>query len=514
MLWNTGGDARAWGSQHWFANLSCYYEALFAANRLELIDPVFAMYGGAREAYAAAARQQWGSQGIFIPETTFFDGLAPLPDDIAAEMRELYLLRKPWAERSARFVQYARPRHPHSSRWNWNGTGRWVDGQWAFEDRGSGPFGPVTHILGTTAKVAYLFWRRYEFTGDTGWLEHRAYPMIEGAAEFYRGFPNLERGTDGRYHIHGVNSNESVWGARDTDEDLSAMKGILAAAIRASERLGKDETRRAAWRELLDHLPPLPTSDDPEALRPADYRGPRVFVRGLRPAVQARGLRPDANSLPMWFFDLVSLESEDAGGLRIAQDTFAQYFSEPIGPQTPVGVLSKLAMAGALLGRTEAARFLVPSQMRSLRAERPATYGQGRPLANRLALREGHQAFDAQRLGRAADALQLALLQSQPPAPGGDPVLRLFPAWPKEWDASFKLRARGGFVVSASMSAGRVRTLELESQAGGRCRLRNPWAPGPVRLERAGARSERLEGELLEFATSAGERVWLTAGAE
>jgi hypothetical protein len=64
------------------------------------------------------------------------------------------------------------------------------------------------------------------------------------------------------------------------------------------------------------------------------------------------------------------------------------------------------------------------------------------------------------------------------------------------------------------MSAGRVRTLELESQAGGRCRLRNPWAPNPVRLERAGARSERLEGELLEFATSPGERVWLTAGAE
>ena len=33
MLWNTGGDLRAWGAQHWFANLSCYYEALPAANR-------------------------------------------------------------------------------------------------------------------------------------------------------------------------------------------------------------------------------------------------------------------------------------------------------------------------------------------------------------------------------------------------------------------------------------------------------------------------------------------------
>lgn len=92
---------------------------------------------------------------------------------------------------------------------------------------------------------------------------------------------------------------------------------------------------------------------------------------------------------------------------------------------------------------------------------------------NRLSLREGHQALDAQRLGRAAEALQLALLQSQPPAPGRDPVLHFFPAWPKDWNASFKLLARGGFVVTASMRAGRIEAIELESLAGARCRLRN-----------------------------------------
>jgi hypothetical protein len=514
MLWNTGGDLRAWGSQHWFANLSCYYEALFAANRLELLDPVFSMYGGAREAYAGAARQQWGSQGIFVPETTFFDGLAALPDDVAAEMRELYLIRKPWAERSARFREYARPRHPHSSRWNWNGSGRWVDGQWTFADRGAGPYGPVTHILGTTAKVAYLFWRRYEFTQDAAWLQERAYPMLEGAAEFYRSFPSLEKGPDGRYHIHHVNSNESVWGARDTDEDLSAMRGAFAAAIRASEILGKDPGPRAAWREVRDHLAPLPTSDEPDALKPAEYRGPRVFVRGRQPVVQGRGLRPDANSLPHWFFDLVSLEADDASLRETAQSTFGAYFNEPIGAQTNVGVLSKLAIAGALLGRPEAARFLVPNQMRSLRAERPAAYGQGRPLLNRLALREGHQALDAQRLGRAAEALQLALLQSQPPGPARDPVLRLFPAWPKEWDASFKLLARGGFVVSASVRGGRIEAVELESRAGARCRLRNPWSPARVLLRRARGAATTLEGELVEFPTEVGERLALSPAPE
>ena len=291
MIWNTGGDMRAWGTQHWFANLSCYYEAIPAANRPELLDPVFDMYGGAYESWSRAAREQWGSQGIYIPETAFFDGLAPLPPEIASEMRDLYLLRKPWSERSARFMEYAAARLPFSSRWNWIRGGRWADARWTIEERGAGPFGAVTHILGTTAKVAYLFWRRYEYTLDLEFLRTRAYPMMKGAAEFYRNFPTLRRGEDGKYHIHHVNSNESVYGARDTDEDLSAMRGILPAAIRASEILDVDPDLRSVWRELLSNLAPLPTSDDPDALRSADYSGPRVIVRGLKPAVRGEGLR-------------------------------------------------------------------------------------------------------------------------------------------------------------------------------------------------------------------------------
>src|SRR5262249_19039054 len=91
MLWNTGGGLRTWGAQHWFANLSCYYEALPASNRFELMDPMFDMYSGMFDACSLAARQQWNSEGMFIPETTYFDGLEKLPDDIAAEMADLYL---------------------------------------------------------------------------------------------------------------------------------------------------------------------------------------------------------------------------------------------------------------------------------------------------------------------------------------------------------------------------------------------------------------------------------------
>ena len=56
------------------------------------------MYTGMYDSCAVAAEQQWGSKGVFLPETFAFDGLAELPTDIAAEMRELYLVRKPMSE--------------------------------------------------------------------------------------------------------------------------------------------------------------------------------------------------------------------------------------------------------------------------------------------------------------------------------------------------------------------------------------------------------------------------------
>jgi hypothetical protein len=507
MIWNTGGDLRTWGTQHWFANLSCYYEALPAANHVELMGPMYAMYSGMYDACARAARQQWGSQGIFIPETVFFNGLATLPDDIAQEMRELYLTRKPWEQRSQRFRTFAETKHPHSSRWNWIGSGKWVDGRWEIADRGAGPYGPVTHNLGTTAKIAVLYWRRYEYTLDADWLRTRAYPMLRGAAELYRNFPNVRKGDDGRIHIYGTNSNESIWGGTDSDEDLSSLRGLLPVAIRAAELLKVDPELRTAWSALLAELAPLPASDDPLALVPAGYAGPRVFVRSRRPVVRGQGFLPDPNSLPMWFFDLCAVETRDATMRQTAAATFDGYFADGITERTPVSVLSKLAIAAASIGRADAVRHLIPNQIRALQAERATAYQGGRPLANRMTLREGPQALDAQRLGRAAEALHLALLQSAPPAPGEEPILHVFPACPTEWDVAFTLLARGAFLVTASRRGGRVEFVELESRAGASCQLRNPWGEADVTLHRDGRAAERLSGSLLRFPTRAGERL-------
>jgi hypothetical protein len=509
MLWSTGGDQRAWGAQHWYTNTGCYYEALPASGRIALMDPFFDLYSAMLPACRAAAEAQWGSQGIFVPETVYFDGPERLPPEIAAEMRALYLSRKPWAEKSAAFLRYAIPKHPYASAWNWKTPGRWENGRYLFGERGQGPYGPTSHIFATTAKIAYHFWLRYEFTQDRAWLAERAYPMLRGAVEFYRHHPMVRLEADGRFHIQGSNNSEPIRDARDASEDLAALRGVIPALLRAATLLDRDRELQPAWRDFLDRLAPLPRSDDPDVLGAELLRGPRTLASARAPAryFNPDYVRAEPHTLPVWFFDLCGIEARDTALRDLAQATLDKLV-ESHGPASKTwnNGLTKLPIAAALLGRADLVRDLVPRQMGALAA--PGALANTPLLRNRLSLGEGAQAMSAQHLGRASEALQLALLQSAPPAPGEDPILHLFPAWPAEWDAEYRLHARGGFVVEATVERGKPSRLELRSKAGAPCRLRNPF-PGAVTLHRDGRPAETLAGALLRFPTRKDERIAL-----
>src|SRR6185369_9626876 len=100
-------------------------------------------------------------------------------------------------------------------------------------------------------------WQRWLFTGEEAWLRTQAYPLLRGAAEFYRHFPNFTKGSDGTWHIHHVNNGESQWNSSDTAYELGQLHAIFPLAARASEILGVDAELRPVWREIAQHLPPL-----------------------------------------------------------------------------------------------------------------------------------------------------------------------------------------------------------------------------------------------------------------
>lgn len=503
MLWFTNGDMRQWGAQHWWHNTSCDYNALPVANRPELMQPMISTYSRAYQSWALAARQQWGSKGIFIPETIWFDGLEELPDDIAAEMQDLYLTRKPWDERSERFRNYAEPKIPHNSRWNWKGRGKWINGNFVWQPWEAGPYGPVTHILSSGAKIAHLYWQMYEHTQDESYLLHDAYPILKGVAEFYCNFPNLRIGQDGKYHIHNVNNHEPVWGARDTQEEISAIRGVLPVAIKAAEILQTDAAIRLKWGHVLSNLAPIPTNASPDSPRVRNPGDPEVWISGLPPAFH--GELGELRLVPAVFYDLCCVETEEESIRRVATATFEALYPLGTNATTTVAELDWTSMAAANLGRSEDVRHLLLGQILNVPAEKDFCdwIGSGPPavLPNRMTLREGPGAIGVQRLGRMAQALHASMLQSNPARSGGDPLLHVFPAWPKDWDAQYTLSARGGFVVTSSWRHGLVEFVEIKSLAGRECQLRNPWRTKAVTVFRDGVSSEQLSGSLLKFPT-------------
>src|SRR6185312_11293635 len=60
-------------------------------------------------------------------------------------------------------------------------------------------------------------------------------------------------------------------------------------------------------------------------------------------------------------------------------------------------------------------------------------------------------------------------------------VLRIFPAWPTNRNASYKrLRAKGAFVISSAMTNGIVTSVDLTSEKGKTVTMVNPWSGVPT----------------------------------
>jgi hypothetical protein len=127
------------------------------------------------------------------------------------------------------------------------------------------------------------------------------------------------------------------------------------------------------------------------------------------------------------------------------------------------------------------------------------------PLSNGMSLFEGPTAASVEHLGLLTTTLQDSLLQSVSPRPGEPEVISVFPAWPKHWNGSFRLLARGGFLVTSKYEAGAVKEFEVESRRGEECRLRNPWGR-PCVVEEVDGSSRILEGDVVRFNTVPGSK--------
>ena len=480
-IFGVNGDTRRWGTQYWVWTTEMLYWPLLAADAVALSDPFFNMYVKQLPDCEKAAVQRWNCKGVFFPETTGFDGPVVLPDDVAMEFQQvLQGKRKPKemsdrAKAICRFESHLFESTHHAQ---------------------LGPYSWISHVVSSGSELAVHAWWRYRHTGDQEWLRSHAYPLLRGSAEFYRTL--VRKGADGRYHLLGTNAHEDFWGVGDSIMDLAAIRGTVPLAIRAAEILEIDADLRPQWKELLENLTPYPMGADP--------RSKALTGGSLADDLWSAGYLGDANGHhnpedvwlnPVFPFEDWTLETRCPPVDRIVQkllDIAPRHLTvlNQNGPQLNTAIRTPIATVRA--GRGQQLPAILASYYAALS-----------PLPNGMSMFEGPDAHSIEQLGLLTTTLQEGLLQSVSARPGEPEVISVFPAWPKHWQASFRLLARGGILVTSARGGGKVEFIEIESRLGETCRLRNPWS-APCQVTEIGGETKLLDGDLLRFDTARGKR--------
>ncbi len=486
-IFTTNGDTRNWGAQFWVWTMEMHYYTLMAADADDLCEPFFRMYASQLDACRKAAAQRWGVPGAFYPETAPFDGPVVLPDELAEEFQAVFLGQQPSETLSTRLRELCRYEH------------HLLTQLYPLQGRTDSHVSWISHLATTACELALLAWWRYRYSGDADWLRTAAYPMLRDTVEFYRGL--AVRGEDGSLHLHGLNQHEDFWGADDGIWDLAAIRGAAPVAIAVAETLEVDPALRRAWQEMLDDLTPYLMGSDPQAQ--ALTGG--VLTEDVWAAARLGVVDGQQNPEDVWLAPVFPFEDWTLETRRPATDAIVQK------------LLDLAPRMGSIL-RGDACNTAIRTPIAAVRAGRgdelpailSAYYAAFGALENGWSLFEGHgaienQAHSIEPLGCISFLLQESVLQGVSARPGQPEIISLFPAWPRDWDASFRLLTRGGFVVSSAMRGGEVESVEIDSRRGEVCRLRNPWGMSCT-LREAGAAERELDGEILQFDTELGAR--------
>lgn len=91
---------------------------------------------------------------------------------------------------------------------------------------------------------------------------------------------------------------------------------------------------------------------------------------------------------------------------------------------------------------------------------------------------------------------------------GRQGVVRVFPVWPKDKDASFStLRVHRAFLISSELKDGPVQFLEITSEKGRDCTIVNPWKPNSILAKKQSGTVEMFVDKRYVLKTVAGKKI-------
>jgi alpha-L-fucosidase 2 len=316
-------------------------------------------------------------------------------------------------------------------------------------DAGSPPYYNA-RTLSTGAEISLWIWQTYLATDDLEFLKAN-YPVMAESTRFLLAYSKL--GSDNKRHTNPTNAHENQWDVSDSTNDISAMSALFPALIDAAHLLSRDAGLAAQAEKAFHQIPELPRTD----------------IKTLK-----QQLGPEADQSAS---DAIGMSHSQAAEIHNSENVGL----EPVWPYNLIGDRGALHELGV---RTYASRPNVMQNDWSFDPLQAARLGEADEVQKTLLeLTKKYQAYPSglsnfvghefyvEQVGVVAAALEEALVQDY------DGLLRIAPAWPKDWDVKGTVSIQHASKVTVEFRKGVLGPVLLEAGFTGKMRIRNPW-PG------------------------------------
>ena len=384
-------------------------------------------------------------------------------------------------------------------------------GSMTFWDRGDmlNNFTPASQIAG-------YFWDYYQFTGDTVFLSQKAFPFMKKAAEFY--VQKLQWDSPkNEYFIFPSQPYENPRSnnLRNPITDRNMIIANFSNCINAAQILHEDKAKIKQWQQIIDHLWPIPYQTVPnvgEVIEHAWYPDGSIF-----PKLEERGpwlSHMSASTSSVFPANLMGIDQKDNREYN-AMTTMIRHRSPAVNAISPEPIVAaRLGLGNEVLKMMQngirrlqhfpqglfynidhwynLSLYMDSVKKPDITTQRDYVYDERAHYPNKLPAKPFIQC-GLEPLSIYGAAVNEMLLQSN------ESKIRVFPAIPDDWATSFKLLARGAFVVSSEKQKdGTIPGIFIESLKGNVCRVVNPWPNSNISVICMDIKKKQINHKILE----------------
>jgi alpha-L-fucosidase 2 len=321
----------------------------------------------------------------------------------------------------------------------------------------------------------------------------KVYPFIREVADFWEDYLKYENGQYNNYNDNfwevGPWTNnwrkDMVSGDYNNTNTLGLLRMFSKGFAEISSFLGKDEAKRDKWKDIGQHLYPIPMVETDGMIRIKAAEG------GTSSGSESR-TKPGFGRVSAYVLGFpggISGVKTDPALAGILSKEIGRWGTNPGGDADWNHLGNGIETFFTTAVRVGYDPETIISKLKE-RIYKTALPNLWIPQSGGL----------TETLSAVPSCINEMLLQ------GFEGMIRIFPAWPSARDARFEnLRTWGAFLVSSEKRAGVVQYVRIVSEKGRDCTIENPWPGKQVKIVTGKNRKKILSGEQINFKTMVGE---------